>query len=41
LHNCATTATVKAAGVAVAVIEAADGSKIGCIQASHCAIQYV
>ncbi len=35
----ATIAIVTAAGAAVAVIEAV--SKLGCSQASHCAIQYV
>jgi len=37
---CATIAIVTAAGAAVAVIEAADVSKMGRSQASHCAIQY-
>ncbi len=32
---------VTAAGAAVAFIEVADVSKIGCSQASHCAIQHL
>jgi len=33
--------SLQAAGAAVAVIEAAGVSEMICIQASHCAIQYV
>ncbi len=35
-----TVLSLQAAGAAVAVIEAADVSRMICIQASHCAIQY-